>query len=69
MYYSDFGGYRPEGPGCPNLRISGSAFTDDRWMFATEAQFTAPEPGPIDVVIYASNNSPGPRYATAVLIE
>lgn len=69
VYYSDIGGYRPEGPGCPNLRISRSEFRDVRWILATEAQFTALEPGPIDVVIYASNSPPGPRHATAVLVK
>jgi hypothetical protein len=64
--YSDFVHYRPEGPGCPELQTT---LSGDRWMFAIEAQFTAPEAGPIDVVIHASDTSRRHRHVTTVLVE
>jgi len=68
VHYSDLFIAGPTGTGCPQLRAEGNVFTENRWMGAVEAQFTAPEPGPIDVVIFA-NEGAAVRHATAVVVE
>jgi hypothetical protein len=69
VYYTDIGSVGSPGTGCPHLQVEGSAFTAGRWMGAIEAQFTAPEPGPIDVVVFAVVGTADPRHVTAVLVE
>lgn len=67
VYFSDLSMGHRDTP-CPQFAPAEGLFAP-RHLGATVAEFTAPEPGPVDIVFFVENVEGDPRHATAVLVE